>query len=148
MEVESFALDHTRVRAPYVRLAGIYPLGPSTVAKYDLRLAQPNQEALATGALHSLEHLLAVYFRRHCDRVIDLSPMGCRTGFYLVVAEGLELATLRQQLEASLRDVVNHEGPVFGASEVSCGNYLDHDLVGAQSWAAKVLAQGIGLHQT
>lgn len=86
-EVESFALDHTKVRAPYVRLAGRKPLGGGVVEKYDLRLAQPNREAIPTASLHTLEHLLAGYLRDHLEGVIDLSPMGCRTGFYLV-AEG------------------------------------------------------------
>jgi S-ribosylhomocysteine lyase len=86
-EVESFGLDHTKVQAPYVRLAGRKRVASGVVEKYDLRLAQPNREALPTAALHTLEHLLAGYIRDHLPGVIDLSPMGCRTGFYLV-AEG------------------------------------------------------------
>ena len=120
MEVESFALDHTRVRAPYVRLAGIYPLAQEKIAKYDLRLAQPNKEALSTGALHSLEHLLAVYFRRHQEHIIDISPMGCRTGFYLISGRVLGLEVVSQNLAASLGDVISHKGPVFGAWPRGC----------------------------
>ena len=58
----------------------------------------------------------------------------------------LGLEVVSQNLAASLGDVISHKGPVFGATLISCGNYLDHDLPGAQGWAAKVLSQGIGLH--
>ena len=85
-KVESFELDHTRVKAPYVRLCGVTQ-GPrgDRVSKFDLRFLQPNAEAFGTAALHALEHLLAHGIREHLDGVIDLSPMGCRTGFYLTV---------------------------------------------------------------
>src|SRR5690606_28298722 len=88
--LESFELDHTRVRAPYVRLAGRYQ-GPrgDVVTKYDLRLVQPNRAELPTAALHTIEHLLAGYLRDALPReegvIVDGSPMGCRTGFYLTV---------------------------------------------------------------
>lgn len=147
-EVESFALDHTKVKAPYVRLAGRKLLGGGMVEKYDLRLAQPNREALTTGALHTLEHLLAGYLRDHLEGVIDLSPMGCRTGFYLVVEGPLEEDQVLVALERALRDILLHEGPVPGASFRECGNYRDHDLPGAKAWAEKVLRAGLRVQPT
>lgn len=84
-KVESFELDHNLVKAPYVRQAGVEEQGEARIEKYDLRFLQPNQDALPTGALHTLEHLLAVNLRDYLTGVIDLSPMGCRTGFYLIL---------------------------------------------------------------
>jgi len=87
--VASFDLDHTRVRAPYVRLAGRYVgLKGDVVSKFDLRLVQPNQAEVPTAALHTIEHLLAGYLRGSLGELIDASPMGCRTGFYLTVFGG------------------------------------------------------------
>lgn len=146
--MESFALDHTQVRAPYVRLAGRKPLGGGMVEKYDLRLAQPNREAIPTGALHTLEHLLAGYLRDHLEGVIDLSPMGCRTGFYLVVEGPLGEERVLRAFEQALEDVRRHEGPIPGASFQECGNYRDHDLPGAKAWAEKVLGAGLRVQPT
>lgn len=83
--VESFELDHNTVKAPYVRLAGTEQNGDALVEKYDLRFLQPNKDALPTGALHTLEHLLAVNMRDELKGIIDISPMGCRTGFYMIM---------------------------------------------------------------
>ncbi|GGM96780.1 S-ribosylhomocysteine lyase [Thermus composti] len=147
-EVESFSLDHTKVKAPYVRLAGRKALAGGVVEKYDLRLAQPNREALPTGALHTLEHLLAGYLRDHLPGVIDLSPMGCRTGFYLVVEGPLDEERVLVAWERALRDVLTHQGPIPGASPKECGNYRDHDLPGAKAWAEKVLKAGLRVQPT
>ena len=103
-KVESFELDHTRVKAPYVRLCGVTQ-GPrgDRVSKFDLRFLQPNAEAFGTAALHALEHLLAHGIREHLDGVIDLSPMGCRTGFYLTVWGEVSPAQVKQALEKGTR---------------------------------------------
>lgn len=147
-EVESFILDHTKVRAPYVRLAGRKALAGGVVEKYDLRLAQPNREALPTASLHTLEHLLAGYLRDHLPGVIDLSPMGCRTGFYLVVEGPLGEERVLEAFAKALGDVLAHEGPVPGASFKECGNYRDHDLEGAKAWAERVLRVGLRVQPT
>src|SRR5690606_14848341 len=83
--VESFNLDHTQVAAPYIRVADVKELNGETITKFDLRFTQPNERFIPTDALHSLEHLLAENSRNHSDDVVDLSPMGCRTGFYLIM---------------------------------------------------------------
>lgn len=83
MNVESFNLDHTKVDAPFVRLAGIKEgLNGDVIHKYDIRFKQPNKEHMEMPALHSLEHLMAENIRNHTDNVVDVSPMGCQTGFY------------------------------------------------------------------
>lgn len=86
MNVESFNLDHTKVKAPYVRLVGVTE-GPNgdKIHKYDIRFKQPNKAHMDMDALHSIEHLMAENIRNHLDHVVDISPMGCQTGFYLAV---------------------------------------------------------------
>ena len=80
-KVESFKLDHNKVKAPFVRKCCVLDgkMGDK-VSKFDLRFLQPNKEAFGTAAMHGLEHLLATYLREELDGLIDLSPMGCRTG--------------------------------------------------------------------
>lgn len=146
---ESFRLDHKKVQAPYVRLAGVKatPKG-DLIEKYDLRLAQPNQEALSTGAIHTLEHLLATYIRAHLEGVVDISPMGCRTGFYLVVLGEPGPQKVLEAFRATLQEVINHAGPVPGVSELECGNYRDHDPTEARAWAERVLSAGLHIQET
>lgn len=149
-KVESFNLDHTKVRAPYVRLAGRYA-GPSgdQVTKYDLRLVQPNQAEIPTAPLHTIEHLLAGYLRDVLDaKIVDASPMGCRTGFYLtVLGEPAEVA-VKDALRKALQSVTQHEGDIPGCSELECGNYRDHSLPGAKAWAASILKDEIIVQET
>ncbi|ADI14710.1 S-ribosylhomocysteine lyase [Truepera radiovictrix] len=152
--VASFDLDHTKVRAPYVRLAGRYrgPRG-DTVTKFDLRLVQPNRAELPTAALHTLEHLLAGYLRGALEglegvQLVDASPMGCRTGFYLTVLGQPAEADIAQALTRALHAVVAHQGEIPGCSERACGNYRDHSLPGAQAWARSILENDIRVQET
>ncbi|MBZ9716115.1 S-ribosylhomocysteine lyase [Deinococcus multiflagellatus] len=147
--IESFDLDHTRVHAPYIRLAGVKttPRGDS-ISKYDLRLLQPNQGVIEPAALHTLEHLLAGYLRDHLQDVVDVSPMGCRTGLYMaVIGEPNEEGVL-QAFTAALQDTANHDRPIPGVSELECGNYRDHDLTTARQLARTALDQGLKVQET
>ena len=138
---ESFSIDHTTMSAPQVRKAGVYhgTLGDA-ISKFDLRFMKPNVEALPTAALHTLEHLLATYLREYLN-MVDISPMGCRTGFYLTVWGDVESATVQDALVASLKQVMDTDwSDVQGISDKECGNYRDHSLFGAKEYAAKVLA--------
>jgi S-ribosylhomocysteine lyase len=138
--VESFNLDHTKVHAPYVRVAG-KKIGPKgdVVRKFDIRFCQPNEEFMPTGGIHTLEHLMAEYLRDEMDGVIDLSPMGCRTGFYLTVFGEPEEKHVAEKLRNVLVKVAswNEAEPVPGVDPVMCGNWKDHDLAAAKLWAAK-----------
>lgn len=149
--VASFDLDHTAVRAPYVRAAGRYQ-GPrgDVVSKFDLRLVQPNVQEIPTAPLHTIEHLLAGYLRDHLPGVVlvDASPMGCRTGFYLtVLGEPAEAAVL-DAATAALAAVRDHDGPIPGCEPRRCGNWRDHSLPGARAWAAAVLERGFVVQAT
>ena len=85
VEIESFTLDHTKVKAPYVRLIS-EEKGPNgdIVSNFDVRLCQPNRQEIPTGVMHTLEHLFALYLRPRISGYLDCSPFGCRTGFHLL----------------------------------------------------------------
>jgi len=137
--VESFDLDHRRVKAPYVRKAArlVGPRG-DVVSKFDLRFLQPNVGALPTGAIHTLEHLLAVYLREELEGIIDISPMGCRTGFYLSLFGERGEEEIAAALVKALRQVVASD-EIPAANEIQCGHYKDHSLFGAREYAKLVL---------
>lgn len=145
-KVESFQLDHNKVKAPYVRMCcTLEGQKGDTVSKYDLRFIQPNVESMPTAALHALEHLLAHSIREYLDGVIDLSPMGCRTGFYLSVWGAPSTAVVRDALVKALNDVLKAE-QVPASNAVQCGNYRDLSLFGAKEYAKYVLAKGFSLN--
>ncbi|MGL5694958.1 MAG: S-ribosylhomocysteine lyase [Peptostreptococcaceae bacterium] len=145
-KVESFKLDHTKVKAPYVRKCCILNgTKGDTVSKFDLRFLQPNTETFGTAAMHGLEHLLATYLRETLDNIIDLSPMGCRTGFYLILWGDVEPAVVKEGLEKALQMVLDAE-EIPAATAVECGNYKDLSLFGAKEYAHDVLEKGFSLN--
>ena len=104
--VESFDLDHTKVVAPYVRLAGVKKgKNGDEVYKYDIRLKQPNKAHMEMAALHSLEHLTADIIRNYSDDIVDFSPMGCQTGFYLSFINHSNYDEVLEILEKAFTDV-------------------------------------------
>jgi LuxS protein involved in autoinducer AI2 synthesis len=136
--VDSFNLDHTKVTAPFVRLAS-KKIGPKgdVVTKFDIRFTQPNKEFMPTGAIHTLEHLVAEYIRDEMDGVIDFSPMGCRTGFYFTIFGDHDEAYVAEHMMNVLKKVSVWDKPVPATTEKECGNYKDHDLEGAKKLAAR-----------
>lgn len=145
-KVESFALDHTKVRAPYVRLiTEEHGEKGDIISNYDLRLVQPNETAIPTAGLHTIEHLLAVLLRDRFDGVIDCSPFGCRTGFHLIIWGQHSTKEVAKALKNALDEIANRItwNDVQGTDEYSCGNYCDHSLFSAKEWSKKILAEGI-----
>ena len=138
--VESFDLDHTKVVAPYVRLAGKKEgVHGDVVVKYDIRFKQPNKAHMEMPALHSLEHLMADRIRNHSEDVIDFSPMGCQTGFYLALLNYDNYDGVLEILENTLKDVLKAES-VPACNEVQCGWAASHSLEGAKALAEEFLA--------
>lgn len=145
-KVESFKLDHNKVKAPYVRKCCVLDgqMGDK-VSKFDLRFLQPNVEAFGTAAIHGLEHLLATYLREELENIIDLSPMGCRTGFYLIMWGDIDPSVVKSGLERALQKVIDSK-EMIAASAVECGNYRDLSLFGAKEYAKKALKEGFSLN--
>lgn len=144
-KVESFELDHTKVKAPYIRKCCLLngPKGDE-VTKFDVRFLQPNKEAFGTAAMHGLEHLLAHELRSNLEGIIDLSPMGCRTGFYLSIWGNREAEEIKKALEIALKNLLNAE-EIPAANEIQCGNYRDLSLFGAKEYAKEALERGFSL---
>ena len=148
--LDSFKVDHTRMPAPAVRLAKTMqtPSGdPITV--FDLRFCVPNQALLSEKGIHTLEHLFAGFMRDHLNthdvEIIDISPMGCRTGFYMSVIGQPSDARVVHAWEASMLDVqaVQNEASIPELNIYQCGTFMMHSLQEAQAIARTVLASGI-----
>jgi len=141
MNVESFNLDHTKVKAPYVRLAGIKEgVKGDRIHKYDLRISQPNKEHMEMPALHSLEHLMAELSRNHSDKIVDISPMGCQTGFYVALINHDDYEDVLNIIEQTLKDVLEAK-EVPACNAIQCGWAASHSLEGAQELARGLLAK-------
>ena len=141
MNVESFNLDHTKVKAPYVRLAGIKEgVNGDRIHKYDFRVTQPNVAHMEMPALHSLEHLMAELSRNHTDNIVDISPMGCQTGFYVALINHDSYQDVLDLLEKTLHDIVKAT-EVPACNEVQCGWAASHDLEGAKALARGLLSK-------
>ncbi|MBM7692980.1 S-ribosylhomocysteine lyase [Peribacillus deserti] len=135
--VESFELDHHAVKAPYVRHCGVHKVGSDGVVnKYDIRFCQPNKQAMKPDSIHTLEHLLAINIRKYTEKyshfdIIDISPMGCQTGFYLVVSGEPTVSEIIDVLEETMKDAIEVT-EVPAATEKQCGQAKLHDLEGAK----------------
>ena len=106
---------------------------------YDLRFKKPNAgDFLTTAAAHTVEHLFATVIRNSAvkDKVVYFGPMGCRTGFYLILRDSMSKADALQLVRDAFRFAADFEGEIPGAKKIECGNYLEHDLTGAKQEAA------------
>ena len=134
--ITSFCVDHDFI-VPGMYISRI----DGDVTTYDLRTRRPNADSYMDHiTMHSMEHMFATYVRNSelCDRVIYFGPMGCRTGFYLLVRSTPNEEVLRVTKEV-LRRIIDHEGEMFGQSRKECGNYRELDLSTAKAEAARYL---------
>ncbi|MBR2746016.1 MAG: S-ribosylhomocysteine lyase [Erysipelotrichaceae bacterium] len=112
------------------------------VVTYDVRMKKPNQgDYLSTGGMHSIEHLFATYARNSewTDDVIYVGPMGCRTGFYLLVRDKMSHKEAIELVRQSMQFIVSFDSEMPGGKREECGNYLDHDVPEAKAVAADML---------
>ncbi len=139
-KITSFTIDHIRLQ-PGLYVSRKDKIGNETITTFDLRLTSPNEEpVLNTAEAHTIEHLAATYLRNEPtwkERVIYFGPMGCRTGFYLLLAGDLTSGDARELVADTFRFVRDFRGDVPGASARDCGNYLDMNLPMANYWGAK-----------
>jgi len=141
-KIASFTIDHILLQ-PGVYVSRKDKIGAETVTTFDLRMTSPNEEpVMNTAEMHTIEHLAATFLRNHPDwkdRTVYFGPMGCRTGFYLLLAGDLDsrdIVALMVEMFTFIRDF---EGEVPGASAKDCGNYLDMNLPMAKYLAKKYL---------
>ena len=142
-KITSFTIDHIRL------LPGLYVsrkdhIGSETVTTFDLRMTQPNAEpVMNTAEMHTIEHLAATYLRNEPnwkERVLYFGPMGCRTGFYLLLAGDHTSRDVLDLVINCYRFIRDYIGEVPGASAKDCGNYLDMNLPMANYWGRKYAA--------
>lgn len=146
-KVESFELDHTKVKAPFVRKCCLYSgKNGDVVTKFDIRFTQPNEAEMQSEGIHTLEHLLATYLREtdkdFSESIIDVSPMGCRTGFYMTIWGDWDAAFVASKVSEALV-LVAKATDVPAVNEIQCGNYRLHSLELAKKYAQDVLEKGL-----
>ena len=145
-KVESFELDHRKVKAPYIRKCCLLN-GPKGdyVTKFDIRFLQPNKEAFGTAAMHGLEHLLAYKLRDTLDGIIDFSPIGCSTVFYFIIFGDRDDSEIKSAVENALSEILKAT-EIPAANDIQCGNYRDLSLFGAKEYAKEALESGFSLN--
>ena len=150
--LDSFTVDHTKMIAPAVRVAKIMktPCGDNIMV-FDLRFCRPNKEILSEKGIHTLEHLFAGFMRDHLNskkvEIIDISPMGCRTGFYMSLLGTPKAKKVAKAWKKSMKDVlkVKKQSDIPELNIYQCGTYKMHSLNEAKEIATTVLDRGIGI---
>lgn len=142
-KIASFTIDHLRLR-PGLYVSRKDRIGAETVTTFDLRITAPNIEpVMNTAEVHAIEHLGATYLRNDPawkDRVVYFGPMGCRTGFYLLLSGDLASEDVLSLVADTFRFIRDFSGEIPGASAKDCGNYLDMNLPMAQFYARRYVS--------
>lgn len=140
--IASFTINHLTL-LPGVYVSRKDAVGNSVVTTFDLRVTRPNAEpVMNTAEVHTIEHLAATFLRNHAEfgsRIVYFGPMGCRTGFYLLLAGDYASADILPLLRELFTFIRDYKGGVPGASAVECGNYLDMNLPMANYYGARYL---------
>lgn len=141
-KIASFTINHIKLQL------GVYvsrkdKVGEGVVTTFDLRMTSPNEEpVMNTAEVHAIEHLGATFLRNHPeykDKIVYFGPMGCRTGFYLLLAGDYESRQMLPLVTEMYEFIAAYEGEIPGASPMDCGNYLDMNLPMANYWARRYL---------
>ena len=142
-KITSFTIDHIKLQ-PGLYVSRKDKVGAETVTTFDLRLTSPNEEpVMNTAEMHTIEHLAATFLRNETnwkEKVLYFGPMGCRTGFYLLLTGDLSSRDVLELVKNCFRFVADFRGEVPGANAKDCGNYLDMNLPMANHWGAKYAA--------
>ncbi len=150
--LDSFMVDHTKMEAPGVRVAKRMktPKG-DIISVFDLRFTQPNREKMSSKGIHTLEHLFAGFIREHLNskdvEIIDVSPMGCRTGFYMSIIGKPTEKRVAKAWKKSMRDIlkVKRKKDIPELNIYQCGSYKMHSLKEAKKIAKKILSSKISI---
>jgi len=143
-KITSFTIDHLRLQ-PGVYVSRKDKVGENTVTTFDIRMTRPNFEPVMNNAeFHTIEHLAATYLRNNKEfgsKTLYFGPMGCRTGFYLLLIGNFESSEIVELLINLFEFIANYEGDIPGAAPRDCGNYLDMNLSMAKYLAQKYLSE-------
>ena len=141
-KITSFTIDHLRLQTG-LYVSRVDCAGQEKITTFDIRMTRPNTEpVMDTAAVHAIEHLGATYLRNDPqwkDRVLYFGPMGCRTGFYLLLAGAYESRDVLPLMDGMFRFIAGYEGEIPGASAKDCGNCLDMNLSMARYHAEKYI---------
>ena len=143
-KIASFTIDHIKLQ-PGVYVSRKDTVGDEVITTFDLRMTSPNEEpVMNTAEMHTIEHLAATFLRNHPtykDKTIYFGPMGCRTGFYLLLAGDLTSESIVPLMVEMFEFIRDYRNEVPGASAKDCGNYLDMNLPMANYLANRYLEQ-------
>ena len=143
-KITSFTIDHLRLQTG-LYVSRVDCAGQEKITTFDIRMTRPNTEpVMDTAAVHAIEHLGATYLRNDPqwkDKVLYFGPMGCRTGFYLLLAGSYESRDILPLMDGMFRFIAAFEGEIPGASAKDCGNYLDMNLPMARYHAEKYIRE-------
>ncbi len=139
-KIASFTIDHNKLQ-PGIYVSRKDQIADRELISYDLRITSPNEEpVMNTAEIHTIEHIAATYLRNHPqfkEEVIYFGPMGCRTGFYLILTDAVKPADVLQLMKDTFKFTAEFEGEIPGASARDCGNYLDQNLPMANYYAKR-----------
>ena len=143
-KITSFTIDHIKLQ-PGVYVSRKDPVGDQVITTFDIRMTSPNEEpVMNTAELHAMEHLAATFLRNHKEfgpKVIYWGPMGCRTGFYLLLVGDYESKDIVPLMKEMFAFITDFNGDVPGAAAKDCGNYLDMNLPMANYMAKRYLTE-------
>ena len=143
-KITSFTIDHIRL-TPGIYVSRKDMAGDTVITPFDIRMTSPNDEpVMNTAEVHTIEHLGATFLRNHeafSDKVLYFGPMGCRTGFYLLLTGDYTSADIVPLMKEMFEFIADYEGEIPGASPKDCGNYLDMNLPMARWLAARYLRE-------
>ena len=150
--LDSFMVDHTKMPAPAVRVAKTMKTPSNdTITVFDLRFCRPNEDVLSSEGIHTLEHLYAGFMREHLNgdgvEIIDISPMGCRTGFYMSLLGSPDELRVAKAWKESMEDILNvkKQEDIPELNIYQCGTYEMHSLEDAKNIANNILSKNIGV---
>ena len=139
-KITSFTIDHIKL-TPGLYVSRKDLAGDTPVTTFDIRITNPNEEpVLNTAEVHTIEHLAATFLRNHAEygpKTLYFGPMGCRTGFYMILAGKLDSSDVVPLVDEMIGFIENFEGDIPGATARDCGNYLDNNLSLAKFYARK-----------
>ena len=141
-KITSFTIDHIKL-VPGLYVSRIDHVAGNPITTFDIRITNPNVEpVMNTAEVHTIEHLAATFLRNHveyADKTIYFGPMGCRTGFYLILAGEYTSSDIVPLMKELFTFMAGFEGEIPGASAKDCGNYLDMNLNMARYWSKRYL---------